>query len=201
MSIAATVSFNTKAQVTSTQRIDASSIQLISLRLQQVAFVDIKTSDTQEIEIKTESSGEYSQDIGLKRQIKQDELLIESFFDSKLKEGFDKLSATKVFSIGLHLVIPADMKVDIRTDITHIKLYGDYDAVQIENKFGNSQLFDFQGNAQINSYSGNVYIRTSNAAIEAFTENGEKKIAKMTRKKHLIKVKTVDGNIQIESSF
>ena len=193
--------FNAKAQVTSTQRIDAESIQLIKLQLEQVAFVNIKTSNKQVIEIKTESSGEYSQAIRLDKQIKQNELLIKSVFDEKLKGGFDKLSALKVFSIGLHLVIPADIKVDIRTDITNIKIRGDYKAVHIENKFGNCRLTDFQGDAQINAFNGNVFIETANAHINASTENGEKEIESIKGNKYLIDVKTVDGNIQVESIF
>jgi hypothetical protein len=195
------ICFYAKAQVTSTQRIDAESIESIKLQLEQVAFINIKTSDTQKIEIKTESSGEYSQDIGLNKQIKQNELSIESFFDKKLKGGFDKLSAVKVFSIGLRLVIPADIKVDIRTDITNIKIRGDYKAVHIENKFGNCRLNEFQGDAQINTFSGNVYIETANAQIKASTENGEKEIESITGNKYFIDVKTVDGNIQVESMF
>ena len=193
--------FNVKAQVTSTQRIDAESIQLIKLQLEQVAFVNIKTSDKQEIEIKTESSGEYSQAIRLDKQIKQNELLIKSVFDKKLKGGFDKLSALKVFSIGLHLLIPADIKVDIRTDITNIKIRGDYKTVHIENKFGNCRLDKFQGDAQINTFSGNVVIETANAYIKASTENGEKEIESIKGNKYSIDVKTVDGNIQVESMF
>lgn len=187
--------------MTSTQRIDGESIKLIKLQLNQVAFLNIKTSDTQKIEIETESSGEYSQDIVLNKQIKQNELSIESFFDKKLKGGFDKLSAVKVFSIGLHLVIPADIKVDIRTDITNIKIRGDYNAVHIENKFGNCRLNKFQGDAQINTFSGNVFVETANAQIKASTENGEKEIASMNGNKYFIDVKTVDGNIQVESIF
>jgi len=195
------LSFNAKAQVTSTQHIDAESIQIIKLQLEQVAFVNIKTSEKQEIEIRTESSGEYSQAIQLDKQIKQNELLIKSVFDEKLKGGFDKLSALKVFSIGLHLLIPADIKVDISTDITNIKLKGDYKTVHIENKFGNCRLTEFQGNAQINAFSGNVFIETANTYINASTENGNKEIATIEGNKYSIDVKTVDGNIQIESIF
>lgn len=197
--LAISVSSYTKAQVNSTQLIDAEAIQLIKLELEQVAFVKITTSDKEEIKIKTKSSGEYSQSILLDKQIKQNELLIRSVFDQKLKGGFDKLSALKVFSIGLHLLIPADIKVDIRTDITNIKIRGDYKAVHIENKFGNCQLNQFQGDAQINTFSGNVYVETANTHINASTENGDKEIESIKGNKYSIVIKTVDGNIQVES--
>lgn len=198
LAIVSTVFENTKAQVTSTQRINAENIQQVRLELEQVAFISIKNSDKKEIEMQTKSTGEYSQAIRLDKKITKNKLVIRSVFDKKLKSGFDKLSALKVFSIKLHLFIPADIKVDIRTDITNINLNGSYKSVHIENKFGNCRFNHFHGNAQVNTYNGNIYIETNNANIKASTQNGTKEVALIKGKKHQINVKTINGNIKIK---
>ncbi len=186
------------AQVKTTQQMDAGSIQRIILDLDQVAFVDIRATRTNKIEMETVSNGEYSQAIRFDKQIDKEELRIRSVYDGKLKGGFDKLSAHKVFSIGLALTIPVDIEVDISTDITNISMKGVFRSVHIENKFGNCELIDFEGNANINTFDGHVHIFTQDAKVEAKTTNGDKNVHRFKREKHLISVRTVDGNIKIQ---
>ncbi|MDR9401141.1 MAG: DUF4097 family beta strand repeat-containing protein [Psychroflexus sp.] len=189
---------STRAQVKTTQQIDAASIQKITLDLDQVAFVDIRATPTNKIEMETVSNGEYSQAISFDKQIDKEELRIRSVFDGKLKGGFDKLSAHKVFSIGLALSIPAEIEVDISTDISNISIKGNFQSVHIENKFGDCELIDFRGNANINTFDGHVFITTRDAKVEARTSTGDKNVHRFKREKYLIKVRTVDGNIKIQ---
>jgi len=187
------------AQVKTAQQMDAASIQRIFLNLDQVAFVNIRATQTNKIKMKTVSNGEYSQAISFDKQIDKKELRIRSVYDEKLKGGFDKLSAHKVFSIGLALTVPADIKVDISTDITNISMNGVFRSVHIENKFGNCELIDFEGSANIHTFNGHVHIFTQDAKVEAKTKNGgDKNIHRFKREKHFISVRTVDGNIKIQ---
>jgi hypothetical protein len=187
------------AQVKTAQQMDAASIQRIFLNLDQVAFVNIRATQTNKIKMKTVSNGEYSQAISFDKQIDKKELRIRSVYDEKLKGGFDKLSAHKVFSIGLALTVPADIKVDLSTDITNISMNGVFRSVHIENKFGNCELIDFEGSANIHTFNGHVHIFTQDAKVEAKTKNGgDKNIHRFKREKHFISVRTVDGNIKIQ---
>ena len=193
-----TMVLSINAQVKTAQQMDAASIQRIFLDLDQVAFVNIRATQTNKIMMKTVSNGEYSQAISFDKQIDKKELRIRSVYDEKLKGGFDKLSAHKVFSIGLALTVPADIKVDISTDITNISMNGVFRSVHIENKFGNCELIDFEGSANIHTFNGHVHIFTQDAKVEAKTTNGDKNIHRFKREKHLISVRTVDGNIKIQ---
>lgn len=85
----------------------------------------------------------------------------------------DKLSAHKVLSIELEIVIPQNLDIDIRSSLAEVSLLGDYKDVAISLGRGG-----FMGNglrfrkSVIHTISGNITATITQATITAGSRNG-----------------------------
>lgn len=191
---------NLYCQKTTSNIIEAENLERIIFTSEEVFRIDISTTPGKTISIKTDSQGEYSNDIGIDHQIDQGTLYLTSKFREKLQDGYDKLSAHKVFAIKVDLIIPEGLIVQIRSNLASVYAEGSYKHLIIELKSGSASLQKFFGNTLINTYGGNIEIETKNARVEAFTRNGELDIPQFMHGDNLLKLTSIDGNITVRKT-
>lgn len=186
------------AQKITEQTLEAWGIKQIFIQSNEVFRVHITTINTDKISLKTESEGIYAEDIGIHLARQNDKLFLTSAYQKILSSGYDKLSATKVFSLSVFLEIPEGMKVVVISNLASVFVDGSFDFLEAELKAGRCELKNFSGKAILNTYDGDIVIETEAATIEASSRNGVLNIAKNLPSGKKILAQTIDGDIIIK---
>ena len=180
--------------------IDAENLSRINIDTDEVYLINIVTTNKSEVRIRTHSEGEYFDDIILNTSIEGDELIIKTKYPQRLAGGYDKLSAHKVFSLEIELMIPENLEVRISSNIASVQGKGDFKPIFAELKQGYCKLLDFSGDAVINTYSGNIFVETSSGLIEANSRNGKVDIPEFLPGRNPLKLTSIDGNIMVRKN-
>ncbi|MGB7785951.1 MAG: hypothetical protein WBL27_07610 [Salinimicrobium sp.] len=193
-------SFNAFAQKEVSKVLDAGNLNKIVLSSDEIFRITIETAPVHSISIKSQADGEYFNDISLDSEVKGKTLFLKSLFPEALQDGFDKLSAHKVFAMEIKMQIPEDMNVEINSNLASVFLEGEYENVLVQLKQGSFYSEEFSGNAVINTYDGNIEMTTSNALVDAETRHGTVKIPHAARGTHKIKLTSINGDIEVSET-
>ena len=179
---------------------DAGNIEQLVFYADEIFRINIKTSLKDEIVITTHSSGEYFNDIHLKVERLEKKMIISTSFPESLQEGFDKLSAHKVFSVEVTLEIPEDLDVYVESNIASLTGAGEFDNLQVQLRSGYCKLENFSGNALVNTYSGSIEVQTSNAVIDAYTRSGKISLPPKSSGRYVVKLHSGTGDILVREN-
>lgn len=185
------------AQKDTSQQIDAQDVKIINIDTDEVFKINIKTTKTDFILISTHAEGEYSNDIALNSEVKENSLFLRTQFREILQSGFDKLSAHKVFSLELTIEIPENLQVVIKSNIASVEAAGHYEFLQIQLNSGYCELSSFVGDALINTLNGRISIQTTDATVTATSRNGEVNVKSNLSGKHQITANSINGAILV----
>lgn len=185
------------AQLFKEDKINTDGVKRLYLNLDEVFNVEIISGDFAEISYFSEAEGEYSEVLQLEITHIKDEVYINSIFDALISSGFDKLSSHKVIAFQLQLMLPENLQIYLKSNITNVSLKGKLTNFEADLKSGNCLLTDFQGNATINTYKGNIELHTKHAKIEAKTRNGKLQIQQSSNAIFQIELKSLDGDISV----
>lgn len=110
----------------------------------------------------------------------------------------DKLSAHKVLSIELDIIIPEYMDVSIRSTLAEVHLEGQYRKLQIDLGRGSlvSSGLRFRESA-INTISGNISLRLAQATVTANSRNGTDLVAPIFDHGPQCVIQTIHGDIDV----
>lgn len=185
------------AQRENIETIEAESIQEIVILADEVFKIELQTTSTNSIKIKSISEGEYLQNIHLQSKVKGKKLVLTSTYQEILTSGFDKLSAHKIYAVDLQLIIPENLKVTVISNLASVYAKGKYRYFEAELKSGRCELTNFDGEALINTFGGDVFIATSSAKVKATTNHGKKEVDRYLNSGELIQVKSISGDIKV----
>ena len=188
------------AQKDTRETISSENISVINIDTDEVYLINIVTSKTSEIGIKTHSEGEYFDDIILESSISGNTLHIKTRYPQRLAGGYDKLSAHKVFSLEIELRIPENLEVIISSNIASLQTDGSFKRIYADLKQGYCKLLDFSGAAVINTYSGNILVETNSGLIEAKSRNGKVDIPDFMPGRNPLRLTSIDGNIKVRKN-
>lgn len=188
------------AQKKTMEVIDAGNISAIEISGEEIYKVSISSAAVDEVSIKSNSAGEYFNEISLDSKIVGETLFLNSRYREILQSGYDKLSAHKVFAMEIELQIPEDMSVIVNSNVASVFMQGKYDEVLIQTKTGSSYLKDFIGNAMINTYDGSIEVNTSNAEISAESRHGKIELPENDGGFYKIILNSINGNIKVQET-
>jgi hypothetical protein len=188
------------AQKVTREIIDAENLEKVVISADEVFKIDISTHSGKDLVLTTRTEGEYFKDISLKSEFKEKTLLLKSIFRENLRNGNDKLSAHKVFSMELELKVPLDMVVEIDSNLASVSLSGKFSRVFAQLRNGSCFLTDFGGNAIINTIEGNISGTVRNISVEASSRNGEIALPKVSKGNHKMVVTSINGDIKISET-
>jgi len=181
------------------QKIDASGITKVELEVDAVSKVSLKTHKENYILLHSVTEGEYRDDFFLLHQVIDGVFYISSNYDLKLEDGFDKLSAMKVFSVEIELLIPENLSVFISSSTASVEALGRFYELNTALKSGSILLKNYEGNAHVNTYNGNIDISAVDAKVVANSRNGIVQIANFEVKRYFIEIISINGNINVAS--
>lgn len=176
---------------------DAAGIKQLYIQIDEVFKIDIKSSKTNKITITSSTRGEYYNDISLDVQVMQEQLQLTSQYNEILQNGYDKLSAHKVFSLEITLEIPEGLEVTVDSNIASLRAEGKFNYLQAQLRSGFCRLEDFSGNALVNTYSGGIEVETANANIIAASRKGSINLPEKFGGKHKVELHSITGDIRV----
>jgi len=153
--------FSLNAQKQIEKTINAKDIAIINISGDPFFKIKIETDEVSTISLSAKIEGEYAEHMVVLTEKKNDLLAISGTFQPLFKQDNDKLSAHKVLSVELKLVIPKNLEVTIKSTIASANISGDYANLFIELEQGNCQVENFSGNATINTINGNISVTKS----------------------------------------
>lgn len=180
--------------------LDAHNFKELVIEGNEIYRINIKTTEKKQIEIITHSEGEYFNKIDLEYKVQQERLVITSKFPENLQGGYDKLSAHKVFSLEMDLLVPEGLEVYIESNIAAVTASGKFKNLQVQLRSGYCNLENFTGNARVNTYSGSIEVEAKNAAIEATSRSGEVILPPATAGKYVVKLQSATGDIRVREN-
>ncbi|MCY2686358.1 hypothetical protein OU683_04305 [Salinimicrobium sp. TH3] len=180
--------------------ISADNIKKISLSGDEVFKVSFSTGPGKEVVITTHTEGEYFNDISLDAELRDETLILASRYREILQNGYDKLSAHKVFSMEVELEIPKNMIIEVNSNVASVYLTGIYEQVIVQLKNGSCYLEDFLGDAVINTYDGNILGTARSINAEAKSRNGEVEIPNILHGNHKMVLTSINGDIKISET-
>jgi hypothetical protein len=185
------------SQKDTSQNFDAKNIEQLYIYTDEVFKINIITSKTHQIILKSHSEGEYYNNISLEMEMRQNKMILTSNFPKILQGGFDKLSAHKVFSLEIDLEIPENLQVFVRSNIASVTGKGTFKNLQIELEYGFCRFEYLEGNAVINTYSGSIWVAAFNAKVTANSRNGKVAVPMSINGKYQINLTSINGNISV----
>ena len=186
-----------QAQKITEQTIENESVSSIIIEGDHIFKISVKASKRKSFSLQSKIEGEYSKDLAVSSQIRNDTLLISTDFQPFFKtDNNHKLSAHKVISIEVILRIPENLDVYIKSAIASAEIEGKYKFLTLELSQGNAFITSFNGDAIVNSINGNVSIETNNALVEAVSKTGTVKQEELNSGNQ-ININTITGNISV----
>lgn len=165
------------AQKRGEQIVDAQDIQSIHINSDLIFKIKISAQPTDKIILNTIIDGETSTSTLVHVNIADTRLEITTGRLPDYSPFNDKLSAHKVLSIELDLIIPQNLSVNIRSTLAEVTLAGHYKDVAIGLGRGGFIGEDLRfRESVITTISGNISLLLSKATVVASSRNGTAQI-------------------------
>lgn len=186
-----------QAQKVVSKVIDASSISKLNIEGDNVFRVVVETRKTNTISIIAKVEGKHNDELVLVSNEKENVLNVSVDFQPLFKKDNDKLSAHKLISAELKIVVPEHLEIVLKSDIASVVLEGNYKAIFVELYNGSCNLVQFYGNAIVNTLNGDITVETNYAKCESYTKNGSLFEENLVLGTNNIKLNSINGNIKV----
>lgn len=187
-----------QAQKVVKKSIVSQSISLISIDASNCFEIYLDTHDADEMNVTAKIEGEYQNDLQVSVQKNGRTINVDAGFNHDFINPNDKLSAHKVVSIALRILLPKNSKVQLYGNDCNLHVHGVYDELNITLNDGWCELNTMSEKATIQTQSGNITLNAIDAAVEAKSKFGSVKgDSFQTGSNHYI-LSTVTGNIVLK---
>jgi hypothetical protein len=174
-----------------------SSIDNLVIDLNNVFSVKLIATDSKQIIIKTKSEGEYANHFILSKKLRKNTVFISGNIGFSFPDFKDKLSAHKVHSIEVELIIPDHLMTSISSDIGNVSAEGNYKSLSINLLSGNCYLDNIYGNIIIKTINGDINLKAKKGVIKATSSLGVITKQEIPLGISNFSLKTTKGNINI----
>lgn len=189
-----TLNFLTAQKVIKKSIVDA-AISSFQIDVSNCFKVAIQTSKNNEVIVEATIDGEYRKDLILNLQEEGSSVYISAGFHPNFKNPNDKLSAHKVVSIALEIILPAHKNVIAFGTSCTIHAMGAYNELNIRLNDGASHLTDIQGFAKVITQSGDISVKSKKAEIRSISKYGKVTSNEIPKGNNKYILNTVTGNI------
>ena len=190
-------SVSTVSQIQLEKTILDPSITLVQIDVTNCFEVVLETADVPEIQVAAQIEGEYSKDLELTVYEEGSTLMIGTGFRSNFINPNDKLSAHKVVSIALHIILPNGKNVAIFGTNSSVFASGDYSDLNIVLSDGLCELQKVSTVVQVKTQSGDILLSTKSGEVKAHSKYGNVISDRIPKGDNQFILSTVTGNIEI----
>ncbi|MFC4633672.1 hypothetical protein ACFO3O_07125 [Dokdonia ponticola] len=181
---------------------DARDTRTVFVESDDIFQIKFTTAQTDKITIYTQIEGETFESTLLHTEIVEGVLKITTGRTPDFVPFNDKLSAHKVLSIVIEIILPEGLSIDVYSTLASVNAQGSYDQVRINLGRGGCYLssFRFRESVYINTISGNITVETKNSEIIAQSRNGNVVISEGMTGRDTIHLQSIDGDITVIKS-
>lgn len=160
------------AQKTVKKTVPNSSIAAVEIDVNNCFETTMTTSKTEELTVFATIEGEYKKDVIL--NVKQDgsNVLVSAGFSPNFENPNDKLSAHKVVSIALEIIVPEYQRVQVHGGSCNVFATGIYERLKITLNDGSCTLKNAGKKVLVRTQSGNINVESKSAEIMASSKFG-----------------------------
>lgn len=173
-----------------------SSILFIEIDATNCYAIALETTEGNEMHILAEMDGEYHSDLVLKVNEEGHTLQVGAGFQPNFRKPNDKLSAHKVVSIALHIILPEGKRVVLNGTSCNISAKGSYLNLAVALNDGQCVLENISEEATVRTQSGDISVKSDGATISAQSKYGKVDTNKIPEGNNRYVLKTVTGNIR-----
>lgn len=171
------------------------SINTIQINTHNCFEVVLETGKDDVIEVDAKMDGEYSKDLQMKVSDEGNTLILGAGFQPVFQNPNDKLSAHKVVSIALKIVVPEFKHVQIYGQSSRVMIQGNYTNLDVTLSDGTCVLRNVSEEINVKTQSGDIVLYASNGKILAETKYGELSRNPIAEGFSLYNLNSVTGNI------
>ncbi len=175
---------------------DTRFIQVDTKNCYEVKF---HTADSQELRVKAFIEGEYAKDLVVRIEEDGQNVFLSTDFLPNFIAPNDKLSAHKVISIKLDIIIPEYSNVTIYGTNTNVTGSGKYRNLKVTLAEGDCILQDVSETVEVKTQKGNIHVITPAGMIDARSAYGMVEIADLPKGNFSYSLKSIEGNIVVSN--
>lgn len=185
------------AQQQTTQIIPAEGVNSISIDGNQLFRIAIMTSKTNNIRVRSKLSGEYREKFQIVLDKRRDQVNLKLHELPFMNLADDKISAHKVISAEVEIIIPEDLNVLVTSDIAQLHMDGLYNKVHIELVYGSCFFSARARHSTINTLDGQISVHTTNTQISARSRYGQVNDFEVKNQRSQMRLTSVHGDITV----
>ncbi|WBU90427.1 hypothetical protein [Cellulophaga omnivescoria] len=175
-------------------------ISLINIDTENCYKVTLETGNTEDVVVSANIEGEYKKDLVLEIKEEAASIFITTGFSPTFTSPNDKLSAHKVISISLHIIVPQYKNVKLYGKSSNITASGNYKNLNITLLDGYCMLQNISEAITASTQSGNIIVKGNNAIVKASTKYGKIYQDKLLKGNTIFNLSSITGDIHISKT-
>jgi len=169
----------------------------VIISAEQCFQVTLETSPTQEVVVEADMEGEYQNDVFIQMETLGNTLRIGTDFAPNFESPNDKLSAHKVLSVKLRILLPEDLKVSLVAGDCQVKASGNYRELEAKIAGGGLTLQTSANKTDINTISGFISAYIDKGQVSAQSGFGQVYMESIPDGPNVYTLKSVRGSIRV----
>lgn len=179
---------------------DDDLVAFMQIDCDQCFRINLENTKQDRIEIQMAVEGEYNEQVILLTESNLDSLKISTAFQPIFKAPDDKLAAHKALSIVLHVKVPNDKVVSVRSDLASIMVRGQYHKLRVELKQGHFDGWLHRPNITVHTLQGDINLVTDQGNTHLISKNGSVSKETLGAGSNDIELRTINGNIRLRKT-
>ncbi|WP_097044109.1 hypothetical protein [Flagellimonas pacifica] len=174
--------------------------EYIQIDSQHCYDVKLHTSNTKEVRVMASIEGEYSKDLLVNMEESGATMLISAGFQPNFSNPNDKLSAHKVISIALDIILPEYREVLVYGTNSNVLVNGKYKNLEVKLSDGRCVIDNVAETVEVTTQKGDILLMTSNGNIVAKSTYGKVLEENIPNGHNLYKLNTIEGTIRLKKT-
>ncbi|TMU55804.1 hypothetical protein FGG15_14100 [Flagellimonas algicola] len=177
-----------------------SDIEFIQINADFCYQITLQTAKTDEVYVAAQMEGEYAKDLLLTLEEKGATMLIGTGFHPNFTNPNDKLSAHKVISIALEIVVPAHRNVSLYGTSSNVDVLGDYEKLEVKLANGTCTLDNVTQFVDVKTQKGDIMVWASQGNFQAESTYGQVVKEEIPIGSNQYILSSVEGTIQLKKT-
>ena len=180
------------------QIFSSEGISEIIINGDQIFNIEIETTDTNEIEVTSLTSGEYQNYFQVTSKVKNGQLFIDLIQNPLTHIEDDKRNANKMVSASVSIILPKQLSLSLKSDVGSADIKGVFKKLQVNLLQGTCSINGIVQEAIIKTTTGNINAITNNAIIQTDSKSGLVSFPSDMIGYNVWRLTTTSGNITVK---
>ncbi|MEX0362812.1 MAG: hypothetical protein AB3N10_17690 [Allomuricauda sp.] len=177
-----------------------SDIEFIQINADFCYQVTLQTAKTDEVYVAAQMEGEYAKDLLLTLEEEGATMLIGTGFHPNFTNPNDKLSAHKVISIALEIIVPEYRNVFLYGTSSNVDVLGSYEKLEVKLANGTCRLNNVREYVDVKTQKGDILVRAPRGDFQAESTYGQVIKEEIPIGSNQYILSTVEGTIQLKKT-